>query len=208
MRQTPLFLHVLKCSFYCFLILCCAGCGLSPKIERLAEDSVILAFGNSLTAGTGALKEESYPAVLEQFVGCTVINAGVSGETSAEGFVRLPSLLEEFKPDLVILCHGGNDLLQQINEEQTIRNLKTMIEYAQNAGADVILIGVPKPGFRLKPPPFYGEIARQFKIPYDGKTLGQILSKPALRSDYVHPNAEGYKELAASIAILIGKSQP
>lgn len=168
---------------------------------------MILAFGDSLTAGSGATKEESYPSVLEQLAGYTVINAGVSGETSVEGSIRFLSLLEEYRPDLVILCHGGNDLLQQIEEEQTIHNLKSMIEDAQSMGADLILVGVPKPRFRLKPPPFYEEIAKQYGIPYDGKILGQILSKPPLRSDYVHPNAEGYKKLAESMATLIRKSQ-
>ncbi len=189
------------------VILSCLGCGSSAKIEPLREDSVILAYGDSLTYGAGVLQEHSYPSVLERLTGYTVINAGVSGEITAEGLIRLPLLLEKNDPDLVILCHGGNDLLQQIDETQIIQNLKSMIETVMNRGADVILIGVPKPGFRLKPPSFYEDIAGRYKIPYDGRVISEVLSKPALRSDYVHPNAEGYEKLAEALASLIRQSQ-
>ena len=127
------------------LVLSLAGCsGRSPALPPLAPEAVILAFGDSLTRGTGAGPEESYPAVLQRLTGRNVVNAGVPGELSAAGVERLPALLEAHRPRLVILCHGGNDLLRKLGEDQLERNLARMIELARGAGAEVVLVGVPK----------------------------------------------------------------
>ncbi|MEJ2415039.1 MAG: GDSL-type esterase/lipase family protein, partial [Sulfurimonas sp.] len=87
--------------------------GDDPKKQPLSKDTTILAFGDSLTAGYGASKGQDYPAHLQRLSGIKVINAGISGEVSADGLKRLPELLQEYKPQLVILCHGGNDILRK-----------------------------------------------------------------------------------------------
>jgi len=145
----------------------------------------------------------SYPSVLAEMIGCRVVNDGVSGETTTSGLARLPGVLETDQPDLVILCHGGNDMLRGQDPDSTIANLTAMIAMASNAGAGVILIGVPKPGLFLKPAVFYREIADRENIPVDAEVLAEILSSPALRSDPVHPNAAGYRRLAESVKTLI-----
>jgi len=185
------------------LLAVCAGCGGHPKIRKLSPSSVVVAFGDSLTFGTGAGEEESYPSVLAKMIGCRVVNEGVSGENTTSGLARLPGVLENDQPDLVILCHGGNDMLNGQDPAITIANLTAMITMAKNAGADVILIGVPKPGLLLKPAAFYREIAAKQKIPIDAETLAKILSSPALKTDPVHPNAAGYRELAESVKTCI-----
>ena len=185
----------------------CAGCGGNPKIRKLSASSIIVAFGDSLTSGAGAGQDESYPSVLSRMIGCRVVNAGESGEDTSTGLGRLPTVLGNERPDLVILCHGGNDMLRGQDPGLTISNLNAMIEMVKAAGADVILIGVPKPALFLKPAPFYQEIATKRGIPFDAKTVTRILSTPALTSDPVHPNAGGYRQLAESINTLIGKSQ-
>jgi len=190
----------------CLLALC-AGCGRHAKIRRLSESSVVVAFGNSLTFGTGAGKTESYPSVLSDLIRCRVVNAGVPGEVTSSGRGRLRTVLEKEKADLVILCHGGNDLVRKQDESATIRNLDAMISFARRAGADIILIGVPKPGQPLKAPPFYQELADKHGIPVDSDTIPEILSTPSLRSDRMHPNAAGYGKMAESIADLIRESQ-
>jgi acyl-CoA thioesterase-1 len=183
------------------------GCGRHPRIARLSASSVVVAFGDSLTAGTGASTEESYPAVLAGLLGCRVVNAGVSGEETSEGLQRLPAVLEQEKASLVILCEGGNDMLRKQPEEATRRNLDAMVSLAREAGADVVLLGVPRPGLRLKAPPFYQQIADKNGIPCDSKTIAKVLSSPSLKSDYVHPNESGYRRLAESVAALIRESQ-
>jgi acyl-CoA thioesterase I len=190
----------------CFLALS-QGCGHHPGIARLSESSVVLAFGDSLTAGTGVGDAESYPSILASLIGCRVINAGVPGEESSEGLRRLPTVLQRGRADLVILCEGGNDMLRKQEDEVIRRNLDAMVSMARDAGADVILVGVPRPGLRLKIPEFYRRIAAKHGIPCDSQTLAQVLSSPSLKSDYVHPNEAGYRRLAESIATLIRESR-
>lgn len=189
------------------LLLFCAGCGGRPGIGKISKDSVVVAFGDSLTSGTGADKAQSYPAVLSDLMGCRVVNAGVAGEDTAAGLARLPSLLAKEEPDLVVLCHGGNDMLRHQDRDTTIRNLHAMLLLIKEARADAVLIGVPKPGLILKAPEFYQDIASRHRIPYEGGSIGKILSSPALKSDHAHPNERGYRKLAEAIAGLIRESQ-
>ena len=100
-------------------------------MPMLAKDDIVVAFGDSITFGTGAEPQESYPAVLEQMIGRRVINAGVPGEITAEGLSRLPQILESEKPALLILCHGGNDHLRQLKRGQAADNIREMIPSGQ-----------------------------------------------------------------------------
>lgn len=187
--------------FFCLLLL--AGCGKPAAIRPLTADSTVLAFGDSLTFGTGARPEESYPAVLAGLLGCTVVNAGVPGEVTAEGLARLPAILDETRPALVILCHGGNDFLRRQGREAIKANLRRMIALVQGRGIDLVLLGVPEPGILVSTSPLYGELAEEFKVPYDEGLVRDILTDRALKSDHVHPNAAGYRQLAESVATLI-----
>jgi lysophospholipase L1-like esterase len=131
------------------LLLCLlpAGCGDPvPQLPELTQDAVILAFGDSITAGTGAGREHAYPAQLERLTGRTVINAGVPGELSSAGLQRLPALLDRHQPQLLILCHAGNDILRNRDRGQAAGNLRTMVDHARQRGIAVLLLGVPEPG--------------------------------------------------------------
>jgi acyl-CoA thioesterase-1 len=199
-----------KLPIFCLLTMftsaCLAACPSGAKVPRLTNDAVILAFGDSLTFGTGVARTESYPAVLERLVGRRVLNSGVPGEVTGEGAARLPEVLEREKLALLILCHGGNDLLRRLNQQQTADNLRTMIRSARERSIAVVIIAVPFPGVSLSPPPFYRETAAEMGLPIDEKALSSILSDGSLKSDYIHPNAAGYQRLAESIAALLRKS--
>jgi len=184
-----------------------AGCGSDPEIRPIQASSVIVAFGDSITAGTGAEKPESYPARLSERLGCRVVNAGVPGEETPAGLRRLPGVLSREDPDLVILCLGGNDMLSKRTHESIRANLGTMIELVKDSGADLVLLGVPKPGLLLRPPPFYEELAEAHHIPLDRTTIPDILSTPSEKSNQIHPNADGYARLANAVAALIRDSQ-
>jgi len=183
-----------------------AACSKTPQIPPLAADAVILAFGDSLTHGTGAGEGESYPAVLEKLVGRRVVNAGVPGEISETGLQRLPEILDRERPALLLLCHGGNDLLQKIDQSVTAGNLREMIRIARAKGVSVVLLSVPAPDLTLTPPAYYAEIAKEYGTPIESKALSRILGKSRLKSDYIHPNAAGYRALADAVFDLLKKS--
>jgi lysophospholipase L1-like esterase len=184
-----------------------AGCGgNAPKLSKLPADAVVLAFGDSLTFGTGAQPEASYPAVLEKLIGRKVWNEGVPGEISAAGLERLPSALEQYQPGLLILCHGGNDFLRKLGDAQAAENLRAMIRLARQKGVAVVLIAVPKPGLLPSPPDFYAEIAKEFGLPYEDTALKTILRDNELKSDLAHPNAKGYARIAEAVAALLKKN--
>ncbi len=188
------------------LALLLSGCGQPPKLQPLAPDAVVLAFGDSLTYGTGASEEESYPAQLARVTSRRVVREGVPGELSAAGLARLAALLDEHQPRLLLLCHGGNDFLRRLPKEQAAENLRAMIRLAKARGIEVLLIGTPEPGFAVTPAAFYGEIAKEFRIPYEGDVLGKILRDSSLKADQVHPNAKGYRFMAERVADLLRKS--
>lgn len=175
----------------------------TPRVDPLPPGALILAFGDSLTAGNGAGRDASYPAVLEQLTGYRTVNAGRPGELSGEGLRRLPDLLQHYRPDLLILCHGGNDLLRRHDPARTAANLRRMLEAARGCDAQIVLLGVPQPGLWLKSAAFYQELADEYRIPCDTDILPAILSRRELKSDAIHPNAAGYRQLAQALAAII-----
>lgn len=195
--------------FFGFLLSTLSACGSRvPELQPLAEDAVILAFGDSLTHGTGADAKESYPAVLQQLIGREVLNAGIPGEVSANGLKRLPKLLDKYQPDLLLLCHGGNDMLRKLDEAALIDNLRAMVQHARKRDIPVVLIGVPQPNpIMLNGAKFYYYVAKAFEVPYEGTVIAKILSQPALKSDTVHPNAKGYRVMAEAVHELLKQAK-
>lgn len=181
-----------------------AGCGGPPPLEPLADDARILAFGDSLTHGTGAGDDEDYPAVLEQLSGREVIKSGVPGELSAAGRQRLPGVLEAVDPDLVILLHGGNDILRGKDPEATRRNLAAMVDSARGRGIPVVLVGVPARAlFFRSTADLYYTVAERKRVPLEADIMETIIDDPELRSDSVHPNAAGYRRMAEALHDLL-----
>lgn len=184
------------------LILCCLlwACGDGGvSVNPLPPGARVLAFGDSLTAGYGAASDQSYPAVLADLAVLEIENAGISGELSSAGLQRLPALLDSYQPQLVILCHGGNDLLRSTGAAAAKANLLAMIDLIQGQGAQVLLLGVPRPGVFLSTAEFYQEIASETGVPYLPDVITDVLKNGGLKSDAVHPNASGYALIASSI---------
>lgn len=183
------------------------GCARSPRIRPLVADAVVVAYGDSLTSGYGAEAGQDYPSVLAMRSGWRVVNAGVTGELSAAGLTRLPSVLEEHHPALVLLCEGGNDILTDVSPEKIEANLDAMIRLCREAGTDVVLLAVPQKGLRLKPAPFYAEVAKRNGVRLVEDAIVRVLGKNALKSDYVHPNAEGYAQIADAVLADLRRAQ-
>jgi len=176
----------------------------TPKLNKLTQGAVILAFGDSLTYGSGAAKDANYPSVLSKISRHKVINAGVPGEITRAGLSRLPALLDKYNPELLILIHGGNDLLRQISQQEIAGNLEQMISAAKQRNIEVIMLGVPAPRlFLLSSAKIYQQVAEQQNIPVDLETIPHILGDNSLKSDTIHPNKDGYKLMADSIYKLL-----
>jgi len=194
-------------ALYLFLFLFLFACtNTQHTLSRLPDDAVILAFGDSITSGVGAPPGESYPEILQRLINIKVIKSGIPGETSGEGLVRLPGELALHKPRLILLCLGGNDLLRRMDLEITARNVSRMVQMIRNSGAEVVIIGVPKPGLVLSTARFYITISEDMGVPLEGSLLPDILADSKLRADPIHPNAEGYHHLAQGLAAFLRKS--
>lgn len=185
-------------------VLMLSACDSVPKLTPLASGAVILAFGDSLTYGTGVNPQtQSYPAILQGLISREVINAGIPGEISAAGLQRLPKLLKKFNPQLVILCHGANDILRKQNMKQTEENLGAMVSLIEQSGAQVILVAVPDFNLSLKSADFYQRVADQYKLPIENDIISKIEGTSDLKSDPIHPNALGYQLIASRIHMLL-----
>jgi len=170
-----------------------------PQFTALPNNATILAFGDSLTAGKGVNLNSSYPAILQQLSHTKVINAGISGEVSANGLKRLPALLKKHQHDLVIICHGGNDILRHYNLSRTKLNIIKMIELVKSYNAQILLVAVPKPTLLLSPAKFYFDIAEMTNTTLNSDTLPSVLKNSKLKSDAYHPNESGYTLIAQQI---------
>jgi acyl-CoA thioesterase-1 len=172
----------------------------TPHLNRLDSNAVILAFGDSLTYGTGTTRDNSYPAILQQLSGRQVINAGIPGEMSATGLARLAETLEEVQPQLLILCLGGNDMLRQRSALEIEQNLEKMVAMSRERSIPVLLLGVPRPAiFGLRSADLYYSLAERLQLPLEGEIIPEVLSSNDLKSDHIHPNTAGYRLLAEGV---------
>ena len=189
-------LAVRRYVFALVAVLFLVACDRAPTLPRLSPHDVILAFGDSLTHGTGASEETAYPAVLASLTGHTVINAGVPGDTTTTGLQRLPAVLAEYKPRLVLLCLGGNDMLHRQPAATTENNLRLLVQTIRASGAEVVLIGVPEPRLFGGAPDFYARVAKDMKLPLEDDAFNDVLKDARLKSDTIHANAAGYRQIA------------
>lgn len=180
-----------------------AGCSGQPALTPLSSDDVILAFGDSLTHGSGVDARQSYPSVLADISGIEVVRSGVPGEVSSAGLERLPGVLREVDPALVVLCHGGNDVLRRMDPVQTEENLRQMIRVIRNHGAEVVLLAVPEMGLFPDAPDYYERIRDDMQVPVELDILADLQSDSNMKSDRVHFNSAGYRKMAeATLAML------
>lgn len=184
-----------------------AACGKRPAAtpQALPAGSVVLALGDSITHGTGAAAEAAYPAQLARLSSWKVVNGGVPGDTSAQALARLPALLAEHNPALVIVSLGGNDFLRRLPEAETDANLRRSVALTRDAGAQVVLVAVPRPtlaaavGAGLSDHPLYEKLATDLALPLHAGGWARVLGNEKLKSDQIHANAEGYRVFTESL---------
>jgi acyl-CoA hydrolase len=187
------------------VVMLAVACGGAKKEAALPAGSKVLALGDSLTAPHGVKPGEDWPTLLGQSTGWAVVNAGVSGNTSAQALDRLPGLLEEHQPQLVLVTLGGNDMLRKLPPGETVGNLGRILDMAAARGAKVVLVATPKPSIagavfnNLSPADFYADVAKDKKVPLIADALPEVLSDTALKSDQLHPNAAGHVLISTKI---------
>jgi lysophospholipase L1-like esterase len=193
---------------YTMLVLLLSACTADqPRIRQLSSSATIVAFGDSITYGSGAAPSDSYPSILRALTGLNVINSGIPGETSSKGLVRLADVLDSENPQLLILCHGGNDFLRKLDQQQLYHNMVAMIKQARERDIDVILLGVPQPKLMfMKSAPVYEKVAKELKVPINTEIIPKVVSDNSLKSDLLHPNKSGYRLIAESVYQLIKQS--
>ena len=183
------------------------SCGGSvSKLPELDKNAVILAFGDSLTFGTGDATDQSYPVRLSKLISREIVNHGVPGEISRDGLNRLPNVLDDVKPALLILCHGGNDFLRKVDSKETEANVRAMVKLARDRNIAVLLMATPKPGLLLAAPDFFEKIGSDLGIPVEGAVLAKVLGDNSLKADLVHPNAMGYARIAEALAAALKRA--
>lgn len=181
----------------CFFIL---YTGLRREIKNTDSGGKnIICFGDSITFGYGVNPGEDYPSSLQKLMSRPVINAGVDGNTSALGLARLRADVLARDPYLVLIEFSGNDFINKIPVSSTINNIKEMIRQIQHQGAMVAIVDVSAGLFlgeyRLK----LFQLARQTGSIFIPATLSNIITNPSLKSDFMHPNVQGYKIISQRV---------
>ncbi len=176
---------------------------------EVAEGPLVVFLGDSLTAGYGLDEEQAFPAlVAERFAEAgqpiEVVNAGISGDTTAGGLHRLDWLLRQ-RPDILVVCLGANDGLRGVDLDSSEENLRQIITKAQAEGVQVLLMGmlIPPnygPDYSQQFAALYPKLAAELKVPLLPFLLEGVAANPALNlADGIHPNAEGHAILAATV---------
>jgi acyl-CoA thioesterase I len=184
---------------YLLFIVALVGCGKSAeKHSAIVQGATVLVLGDSLSYGTGASTGEDYPSLLAKTTGWEIINKGVPGDTSEGGLVRLPALLEEHQPKLLIVELGGNDFLHNVPQTKTIANLKAILTQAKQAAVPTVLVAIPEVSAlraamgNLQDHALYETLAQETNTPLITNVFSEVLSDSGLKADQIHPNAKGY----------------
>ena len=171
------------------------ACGKSPARQPTAGTQIIC-FGDSLTAGTGSSEGMDYPSQLSRRIGRKVINAGVPGDTTADGLVRIEADVLLKAPRLVLITLGGNDLKNRMSKDAAFDNLRQIVTRIHEAGAVAIIGGIDIPFYGRGFGAAYKKLAEDTGAVLIEDILADILGNRDLMSDPIHPNDAGYTVMA------------
>ena len=192
--------------FFALLLASCGGDRGATSACRIGADGTVLAIGDSITRGHGAVGR-GYPEQLQALLHASperasvrVVNMGVDGERSDGLLARIDTAIEANAPAVVLITTGGNDLLRRVDEASVRSNLGAIVQRVRVAGAWPVVFAVPKPSLSAavgfaSDHQLYQELADAGTrvIP---EVVGDVLEDDTLRSDTIHPNASGYARMA------------
>jgi len=175
------------------------GCAKQEIKNINAKGSCIVCFGDSITFGYGANPGEDYPAALGKMTNLLVINSGVDGDTTSAALGRLEQDVLSKKPRLVIVEFCGNDFLKKIPKEVTVNNLSEIIGRIQAQGIMVALVDISAGMFFMEYRAAFKKLAEKKQAIFIPVVMNKIITNPAMKSDFFHPNARGYKVVASRV---------
>jgi acyl-CoA hydrolase len=184
-----------------------AACGRSTRLPAIPPGSTVLAFGDSVTYGTGASQGEDWPSRLAAMTRWSVVNAGIPGDTAEAATNRIQALLDEHQPALVIVEIGGNDFLRRRSQSSVKEDLRRIVRAAKAARATVVLVAVPELSLlgvvtrKVSDSPIYEQLGEEEAVPVIAGVFSDILRRPELCADNIHPNAAGYRKMAEGIVL-------
>jgi lysophospholipase L1-like esterase len=182
--------------FCILLFMSISGC-VQREIKNVdSRGKTIVCFGDSITFGYGVNLGEDYPAILAKMVGMTVINKGVDGETSSEALSRFKSDVLDNDPLLVIIEFCGNDFMSKIDKETSLGNIKKMVKLAHDKGVMVAIVDISAGLFFADYRTAFSNLAKETNSIFIPSILSGIITNPSMKSDFLHPNAAGYKIIA------------
>ncbi len=176
-----------------------SGCAKKEIKNSDAKGELIICFGDSLTFGYGANPGEDYPSIMSKMTDIPLVNAGVDGDTTFMALERLEQDVLSKNPRLVIVEFCGNDFIKKIPQADTVNNLAQMIDRIHNKGAMVALVDISAGFFMLEYRWAYRKLAAEKQVIFIPSVLQGVLTNPSLKSDFLHPNASGYKIIAERI---------
>ena len=174
-----------------FLLTSCGG----PEPVPLSGENIIC-FGDSLTFGTGAPRDKSYPAQLAKMIGHPVINSGIPGDTTARALQRLERDVLSKSPRIVLITLGGNDLKNGVGKKVAFKNLAEIVEAIQTKGGLVVMGGIKLLIWDRGYEEEYEKLAEETGALLIPNILGGLMGNEELMHDTIHPNAAGYKIMA------------
>lgn len=168
------------------------------------KNSTIVAFGDSLVEGVGSTKDNDFVSILSRRINKEIINSGKSGNTTEDGLSRVHEIMLR-EPGTVIVLLGGNDYLRKFPDEQTFKNLKSIIFKLQSEGIFVILLGIRGGLLNDRFESQFEDLSKEMNVPYVENVLSGLIGNDKYMSDSIHPNDTGYAIIAGKIYKEVGE---
>ena len=163
----------------------------------------IVFFGNSITAGQGAGAGEDFPSLVGKTLNVPIVNAGVSGNTTHDAFLRINEDVLSKNPSVVVIELGGNDLLDRVDIKETKRNFEQILSKIKPIGAKIVILEIKFVLFNKIYETDLRDLAKKYDAVYVPDILEGVISDQSLKFDDLHPNAKGYQKIAEKLIPII-----
>lgn len=173
-----------------------------PKTNTNKQNLIVF-FGNSITAGQGADIGKDFPTLVGKNLNVPVVNAGISGNTTADALKRIDKDVIDKNPSIVVVELGGNDLLQGVNVNVTKRNFDLILTKIKSTNAKIVILGIKFYLFKGLYETDLQNFAKKYNAVLVPDIMEGIIGDQNLKHDDIHPNAKGYRKIADKLTPII-----